>query len=156
MPSRQHFLNVCGIVLAAQILAASAATAAVSPTEAQLLAAVNQARTDHGLSPLRVDPRLERAARSHSSEMMRTDSFSHGAFANRLRVFRARGTVFGENLAWGMRVAAETIVAGWLSSPEHRANMLRPGFRRVGIGVMTGRFLGHSDVMLVTADFGGN
>ena len=156
MSTRKHFLNVFGAVLAAHVVAASAAVASINPTEAQLLAAVNRARAFHGLTPLRLDPRLERAARSHSSEMMRTDSFSHGSFASRVRAFKAKGTVFGENLAWGMQLAVQTVVAGWLASPEHRANMLRPDFRRVGIGVMTGRFLGHPDVMLVTADFGGS
>jgi uncharacterized protein YkwD len=128
----------------------------VTGTEAQLISALNRARIAHGVAPLRVDPRLEQAARAHSSEMMRTDSFTHGAFARRAKSWGAAGPVFGENLAWGMNIAVESVIQDWLASPEHRANLLRPGYRRIGMGVMQGTFLGHPDVMLVTADFGGH
>jgi hypothetical protein len=33
--------------------------------------------------------------------------------------------------------------------------MLRPGFRRVGIGIAFGTFAGHGDAGVVTADFAG-
>jgi uncharacterized protein YkwD len=42
-----------------------------------------------------------------------------------------------------------------LSSPGHRANLLRPGFRYVGVGTATGRFAGVSGATIVTADFAG-
>ena len=38
-----------------------------------------------------------------------------------------------------------------LASPEHRANLLRPSFRRVGIGALQGTFLGHRGARVVTA-----
>jgi uncharacterized protein YkwD len=43
----------------------------------------------------------------------------------------------------------------WLASPSHRANLLRPGFTRVGLAASVGAFDGHADVTVVTADFGG-
>ena len=42
-----------------------------------------------------------------------------------------------------------------MSSPGHRANLLRPGFRRIGIGALVGRFSGYSGATVVTADFAG-
>ena len=42
----------------------------------------------------------------------------------------------GENLAWG-ELAQSTpanIVALWMKSPGHRANMLETGYREIGIG----------------------
>ena len=51
--------------------------------------------------------------------------------------------------------SAAHVVQMWLTSPEHRANLLRPGFTRVGLATPVGTFAGSSDVTVVTADFGG-
>ena len=69
----------------------------------------------------------------------------------------ARGPAFGENLAWGTgRLAsARSIVGAWMASPGHRANLLRPGWNRIGIGALSGRFLGYRGATVVTADFAG-
>lgn len=139
------------------LLAGSALAGPLRSRGAGLLAAVNQTRTTRGLRPLRVDPELVRAAVAHSVQMLRSDTFTHGAFAQRMRVFHVSGPLVGENLAWGSGgyAGARTIVAEWLASPEHRANLLRPGFVRIGIGAVRGTFLGHSGAVVVTADFGG-
>ncbi|TML65334.1 MAG: CAP domain-containing protein, partial [Actinobacteria bacterium] len=65
--------------------------------------------------------------------------------------------VVGENLAWGTGAysAAKAIVQEWLASPEHRANLLRPGFRLVGVGSAVGTFVGRAGATVVTADFAG-
>jgi uncharacterized protein YkwD len=47
------------------------------------------------------------------------------------------------------------VVDHWLASPMHRAVLLRPGFRRVGLGIAFGTFIGHGDAAVVTADFAG-
>ncbi len=145
----------CTLVSTAQ--AGSRATA-LSQSESSLLGVVNGVRADHGLRPLRVDPALTRAARTYSATMLRTNRFTHGAMGARLASHGARGPVFGENLAWGVgrRSSAAAIVRGWLESPGHRANLLRPGFRRIGIGSLTGRFAGYGGATVVTADFAGH
>jgi uncharacterized protein YkwD len=63
----------------------------------------------------------------------------------------------GENLAWGSGAqgTAQALVAAWLASPPHRANLLAPSFRRAGIGEMVGRFQGVAGAHVVTADFAG-
>lgn len=89
--------------------------------------------------------------------MIRRGYFAHGSMAERLARFGVRGPRLGENLAWGVGSAAgpRTIVRSWLASPPHRAMLLRPGFRRVGIGSLAGPFAGHSRARVVTADFAG-
>ena len=140
------------------VLALAASAGARPAAGSSLLAAVNSVRAQHGLAPLRADATLARAARAHSSEMIRTGAFSHGAFNQRMRAFHVRGPYLGENLAWGSGSYAEaqTIVREWLASPEHRANLLRRGFRRIGIGTASGTFQGNADALVVTADFGGH
>ena len=128
-----------------------------SPSPTSLLGAMNEVRTAHGLRPLRADARLERAAQAHSADMIRRRYFAHGRVAARLTRYGARGRRFGENLAWAAGEAADarTIVRLWLTSRRHRANLLRPGFRRVGIGALTGPFAGHGSALVITADFAG-
>jgi uncharacterized protein YkwD len=71
--------------------------------------------------------------------------------------FDVTGHLAGENLAWGTgsRGTAGGVVAAWLASPEHRANLLRPSFTRVGIGERVGAFEGAGGAEVVTADFAG-
>jgi len=144
-------------MVAALVCAAPSLASGLTLPEQALLAGVNQTRSAHGLVPLRVDWRLERAARAHSAEMLREYYFGHGAFAWRIRQYGAPGPAFGENLAWGVGGAATaaTVVRMWLNSPGHRANLLRPGFRRVGVAAPEGAFLGYSDARVITVDFAG-
>lgn len=136
---------------------ASARSAAMTRSETSLLQEMNRVRAVYGLGRLHVDAHLERAARSHSREMLAHDVFQHGAFGSRMAQFDVAGSLAGENLAWGTgnRATARGIVAAWLGSPEHRANLLRPSFDRVGIGSLVGAFLGNQGARVVTADFAG-
>jgi uncharacterized protein YkwD len=126
-----------------------------SSSEASLLQTMNSVRTSRGLAPLRVDVRLLRAARGHSADMLQRQYFAHGSVAGRALAQGARGPVFGEDLAWGTGATAQWVVNQWLASPAHRAVLLRPGFRRVGIGIAFGTFAGHGGAAVFTADFAG-
>ena len=135
-------------------LAASASARGLTSPESSVLRAMNAVRASHGLAHLRVDYRLERVARAHSVDMLRHQYFAHGAVSARLNSSGAAGPLFGENLAFGP-VSSSWVVNAWLASPEHRAILLRPGFRRVGVGAMIGTFEGAGGTFVVTADFAG-
>jgi uncharacterized protein YkwD len=148
---------VAALGAAAALILPTTATAGMSTSETALLRQMNQVRVAHGLGRLHYDAHLERAARSHSREMLAGNVFQHGAFGSRMLQFDVTGTLAGENLAWGTGSlgTARGIVAAWLASPEHRANLLRPSFSRVGIGDLVGTFLGNQGAHVVTADFAG-
>jgi len=156
---KRHALVVFAVGLLAFAAAgpASAGGLRLTSAEASLLRAVNQTRAAHGLAPVHLDAALERAARAHSAEMLRGNFFAHGSVFARLASFRVSGPVLGENLAWGTGSygTASGIVAAWLASPEHRANLLRPGFTRIGIAAPQGTFLGNGGATVATADFAG-
>jgi uncharacterized protein YkwD len=141
----------------AALLLPATALAGLTRSEASLLKAMNRVRAQHGLAPLRYDGHLERAARSHSHDMMASNVFAHGAFGSRMLQYDVTGSLAGENLAWGTGKfgTAGGVVGAWLASPEHRANLLRSSFSRVGVGELVGSFLGHSGASVVTADFAG-
>ncbi len=161
LPFMQISSHICRLLLAvflsfALVPAAQAAT--MSKSERTLLGAVNEVRAAHNLRPLKVDAKLLASARNYSATMIAQDVFTHGAFAERLAQSGARGPAFGENLAWGTgRLAgARNIVDMWMASPGHRANLLRPGWNRVGIGARVGNFLGYPGATVITADFAGS
>ena len=156
MSRATRLAGVLGALLLACV-AASPAPARPTGPEAELIRAVNQARAPYGLAPLRLDLRLERAARAKSSEMLRTGTFAHGDVRGRLVRFGVKGPMYGENLAWatGSSASATRIVQMWMASPGHRANLLRPTFHRIGIGRRVGAFAGYGSAAVVTADFAG-
>ncbi len=134
---------------------AAPASGGLSPSEKALLSVMNESRAAHRLPPFKVDPRLELAARAHTRDMVERRYFDHGPFADRMVRYRVQGRVMAENIAWwpGYSIA-RAVVRMWLKSSEHRANLLRPGFRRVGIAALNG-LLNGSKVKMVTADFAG-
>src|SRR5256712_3198542 len=155
MPTKRKVL-VAFLASFALLGSAGAAQArTLTSPEASLLQTMNAVRASHGLAPLRVDVHLLRAARAHSADMMRRQYFAHGSVAGRALSQGARGPVFGEDLAWATGLTVQWVVSQWLTSPAHRAVLLRPGFRRVGIGISFGTFAGHGGAGIVTADFAG-
>jgi uncharacterized protein YkwD len=145
------------IFVALWVVSGSSAAQFSRASESGILGAMNQVRVAAGLRPLRFDGRLHTAARSHSADMIRRGYFGHGAFSRRMSGFHVHAKTVGENLAWGTGAyaAAKAIVDEWLQSPEHRANLLRPGFSRVGVGSAVGTFVGRTGATVVTADFAG-
>ncbi len=108
--------------------------------EAQMLALVNEARAEIGLRPLALDPRLVPVGRAHSTEMFRLRYFGHispvtGSPFDRLAAAGITYSRAGENLAYAHSVAVAH--RGLMESPGHRANILRPEFTRIGIGVIS-------------------
>lgn len=153
---KRQVLVVFLAVLVVLVVATSAQARGLSGSEASLLNTMNAVRKSHGLAPLRVDSNLVRAARGHSADMMHRQYFAHGSVGGRAVAAGARGPLFGEDLAWATGLTAQWVVDRWLASPRHRAVLLRPGFRRVGIGIVFGTFIGHGGAGIVTADFAGH
>lgn len=109
--------------------------------EDKMLQRINAARADVGVSPLRMDPVLQDAARQHSRDMYARHYFSHQtpdkkSPYDRLRDARFRFVAAGENIAF-----APDSDQAWdslIHSPDHRANIVNPDFRCVGIGAFKG------------------
>ena len=110
-------------------------------TELDILDHVNRARAEAGLAPLERNDTLDSVARMHSDEMLRLGYFDHRAPDETNPVDRLRAVGFlvprsGENIAFGP--SARAAHDGLMASPSHRANILNPGFARVGIGASRG------------------
>ena len=109
--------------------------------ERQMLDLVNAERVANGLQPLAADPELTEVARRHSTDMFVRGYFAHDTPEglspfDRMRDAHVGFLTAGENLALAPTLSiAHT---GLMNSPGHRANILRPQFGRVGIGIMDG------------------
>ncbi|MCP9495614.1 MAG: CvpA family protein [Pyrinomonadaceae bacterium MAG19_C2-C3] len=120
--------------------------------EAEMLEFVNEERLAAGLAPLEADSELTEVARRHSADMWARGYFAHvtpegRSPFDRIQAANVRFLTAGENLALAPTVRiAHT---GLMNSPGHRANILRPQFGRVGIGIMDGGMRG----LMVTQNF---
>jgi uncharacterized protein YkwD len=106
----------------------------------------NGERARAGLPPLVVDPLLAAAAQAHSTDMVARAFYSHTSPDgsqpwDRAAAAGSRRRTIGENIACGQRSPAE-VVEGWMNSPGHRANILKPDFTHIGIGFAGGGQMG--------------
>lgn len=111
----------------------------------------NKERSKRGLARVRPNEQLRRGAAKHNRLMLRRDCFSHhcpGELELSKRLARSgyifgglRRWLVGENLAWGERHKGtpRALVKAWMHSPGHRANILKPQFRDIGVAVHWGR-----------------
>ncbi|MBF2008307.1 MAG: CAP domain-containing protein [Chlorogloeopsis fritschii C42_A2020_084] len=117
-------------------------TAKTGEIEAGVRQSINQVREKNGLKPLQNNERLAEIARNYSRQMAEKNFFSHtGADGSTVETrVRAGGIsywVVGENLFKGTNLTQPVKIAvdGWLESPGHRANIMRPYFTETGVGV---------------------
>jgi uncharacterized protein YkwD len=119
----------------------------VARVRAATLCLVNRERAHEGERHLRSDARLQQAAQSHTDSMSFANYFEHDGPRGDtpLSRMRAAGYMYssqisfevGENIGWGSlwEGTPRAVVAAWMASPGHRANILDPRFRSTGIGV---------------------
>lgn len=93
--------------------------------------------------PLSISRTLTDAAEGHARDMVRKKFFDHrgsNGSQPKDRVLRAgyQPKLSGENIALGPE-SAEEVVAGWLDSPGHCANIMEPRFEEIGVGLAIGK-----------------
>ena len=116
--------------------------AGLARTAAEVVALTNAERAAAGLPPLATDTPLTNAAQAHSADMVARAFYSHTSPDGSEPWHRAAAAgstrrTIGENIACGQRSAAE-VVQGWMDSPGHRANILKPAFTHMGAGFAGG------------------
>jgi tetratricopeptide (TPR) repeat protein len=100
---------------------------------------INEKRAKEGLPLLTLDPILSVIAEHHSKEMAEYEKVSHISPVYGFDFKKRVGYTFpllkplGENVASGMGI--HEVHLSLMESPGHRANILNPDFKRVGIGI---------------------
>ncbi|MFJ5274182.1 CAP domain-containing protein [Streptomyces sp. NPDC088358] len=117
-------------------------TDGLARTSREVVALTNAERAGEGLPPLLADTPLTTAAQAHSDDMVARAFYSHTSPDGRRPWDRAAAAgsarrTIGENIACGQR-SPDEVVRGWMNSPGHRANILKPDFTHIGIGLAGG------------------
>ena len=138
--------------------------ATVTQLRAATVCLVNVERRKHGRAKLRANTGLALAGQRHARDMVRKHYFAHDSRSGRdfkdriVRTGYTRGSaaILGENLAWGSHNLAtpRAIVRGWMNSPGHRANILQPRFRHLGIGIVRAAPTSATNAATYAAEFG--
>jgi uncharacterized protein YkwD len=146
----------CCAVLAWQPARAAADRGGLDRTERKVIRIVNRIRARHGLRRLKISRRLARAASQHTGDMIARNFLSHASsdgtgMAQRVRHYTGARWI-GETIAVvSGRATASRAVRLWMHSPPHRAVLLSPAGRRIGVGKRRG-WLGGSRRAVFTAD----
>ena len=137
----------------ANFLEGSSIPLGINYTEAEveelIIVLVNAERQQFDLSTLSEDSLLTSLAREHSISMVENNFFGHERYPGErpLNYDQPPGTIRGENLAkmptrqyipgpyLSLQEVCEWAVSGWMDSPGHEENILRPVFTKTGVGV---------------------
>ncbi len=152
-PARRDTVPSVAAQIAA-VLATPCENTELTPTDGNtalvrraILCLVNHERAQNGRAPLIANASLEQAAEEHCAELIAKDYFAHVSPSGETPAQRiiatgylpgpSVGYAIGENLAWGTLSLStpNAIVAAWIASPEHLANMLESQYTETGIGV---------------------
>jgi uncharacterized protein YkwD len=118
--------------------------------EQELVERVNAERANAGLPPLKLNESLSNASRYHANDMMADVYFNHDTYDvingslklvcntwDRIKNYYVFDSWAGENIAAGQDTP-EAVMSAWMASDGHRANILNPNFREIGVGYYHG------------------
>ena len=118
--------------------------AAVVPAE--IISLTNTERKDNSVSTLKEDALLDKAAQAKANDMASKGYFAHVDPSGKTpwQWISASGYQYqyaGENLAVRF-INSSDVVNAWMASPTHRANMVKPVYTQIGVGVAEGMYNG--------------
>lgn len=113
---------------------------------ARVLQLVNAQRTSHGLRPFTLSSCAGRFAQPWADHLAAAGTLSHQSLSTVLTSCSARTA--GENVGY-TSLGADDLVARWMASAPHRANILNPAFTLIGLGAARadGRWYGVQDFL---------
>lgn len=150
---------VSGLLIAAKLLTVFMITLVPAQahlstiTSARIIQLTNAERAKVGLGPLSPNSALTSAAQKKGNDMIEFNYFAHVSPTGVTPWFWIQQAgytyqVAGENLAIDFS-EAEDVVAAWMASPSHKANILHPDFTQTGVAVATGEFEGRQAIVIV-------
>lgn len=96
-----------------------------SAFEREVVQITNRERARRGLQPLKINAKMMADARSWSTNQARRGRMYHSRMG------------YGENVAWNQKTPQE-VMSAWMNSRGHRANILNPKYKEIGVGVVYG------------------
>ena len=146
-------LAVEGFLVASVIVRNAGSTFLAAVEQGALIALTNSDRTTYSLRPLGTHPLLNAAAEAKARDMAARGYFSHAGPSGEepWSWLQRAGYAYeyaGENLAVHFSDSSD-VERAWMASPTHRANILKPQYTEIGIGVAQGYFNGEPATYVV-------
>ncbi len=118
-----------------------------------LIDLTNQNRSTSNLSALVYSPTLEKASQMKAGDMAANGYFAHNSPAGLtpwhwLEKAGYNYRYAGENLAVNF-TNSEDVSNGWMNSPTHRANILSPDYKEIGISMASGMYQNNNTIFVV-------
>jgi uncharacterized protein YkwD len=121
-------------------LAPSGSAESYTPSSytSRLLTLLNQARADHGLHTLTLASGTTTVATNWSAYLAQQNALQHNPdLRHQLETHGSPDwTSYGENVGQGLTNDPDGLWRAYMESPEHRANILLPEFRYVGLATV--------------------
>ncbi len=114
-----------------------------------IIDATNNERIKAGLTPLKVNEKLETSAKIKVDDMITNQYFEHTSPSGKTVADLGNEVgydyvVMGENLALGDFSSASDLLQAWMNSPGHRANILNASYQDIGVYAAQGTYQGRT------------
>lgn len=134
--------RLCIAFLAALVVPvawAAPAEAKLNASEKAVITKSNEHRAVASLKPVAHQRCLEKYAEAHAKQMAKKKKMYHQS-TSKLKAIMKKCKLkrIGENVARGY-TSSTGVTTAWMNSASHRANILRPSHRRIGIAVHKGK-----------------
>ena len=132
-------LFVTALAVAATALAEEKPALKLSDDEKAVIELTNAERKKADLPPLKPNPKLFEAARSHAANMAKQDKLDHELDEktpeDRLKAAGYKYSRWGENIGWSY-ADPKRAIEGWMDSPIHKDNILNKDFTEIGVAMV--------------------
>src|SRR3989338_1893179 len=110
--------------------------------QGEIISLTNAERAQNKVAALKESPLLDRSAQAKADDMAERGYFAHKDPQGREPWVWIQEAGYdyqyaGENLAVRF-VDSQDVVAGWMASPTHRANIIKPSYTDIGVGIAQG------------------
>ncbi len=122
-------------------------------TSSAIISDTNYIRAKYNLYPLKENAELTAAAYLKAYDMFNDQYWDHISPDGKTPWYFIRNTNYdfrfaGENLAKDFS-SSEDVIAAWMESPDHRANILNPNYEDIGVAIVQGRLNGKKTILIV-------
>ena len=121
--------------------------------QSEIISLTNAERAQNKVAALKESPLLDRSAQAKADDMAERGYFAHKDPQGREPWVWIQEAGYdyqyaGENLAVRF-VDSQDVVAGWMASPTHRANIIKPSYTDIGVGIAQGVYKGQPATFVV-------
>jgi uncharacterized protein YkwD len=132
-------LRNAAVVLVLAVLALCAEASAAETEQSRMIEAINSARSNDGLPPLRTARTLDRSAGAFARWLLKHETLTHRPEVS-TRAYPHRGEALA--MHYTLKPGIGSTIRSWLGSPIHHGLVMTRSMNMVGVGYASGRLHG--------------